>query len=119
MRYHYTNNHEYYSIFGETYVCNHPVYSECTLSRIGDRGLAVIQQRYNCDEKSTYWTAIDPYLTGELYLSPKFRDYFETHSGTCTNGLYPTVTIRKIMWGLRMKPLPKYRWETVFDHQFV
>ena len=35
------------------------------------------------------------------------------------DGLYPTVTVRKLMWALRMKPLKKERWETVFDRGTV
>ena len=45
-----------------------------------------------------------------------FRAFFDRRAGTGTDGLYPTVTIRQIMWALKMKPLPKQPWETVFDH---
>lgn len=51
-----------------------------------------------------------------LYLHPRFRAFFDRRAGTGTDGLYPTVTIRQIMWALKMKPLPKQPWETVFDH---
>lgn len=44
------------------------------------------------------------------------RGFFDRRAGTGTDGLYPTVTIRQIMWALKMKPLPKQPWETVFDH---
>lgn len=40
-------------------------------------------------------------------------------AGTCTDGLWPTVTIRQIMWALKMKPLQKQRWETVFDRRDI
>lgn len=34
-------------------------------------------------------------------------------------GLYPTVTVRQMMWALKMKPMPKERWETVFDRKEI
>lgn len=115
MRYHYEKPAIYSSMYGSTYVCDHPVYSRCTLYEMGQNGLAVVQQRYNENTKVTWWTEIDPWLTDELYLHPRFKKYFDKYSGECTDGLYPTVTIRQIMWGLKMKPLPRYRWETYFD----
>lgn len=115
MRYHYEKPSIYTSNYGHTYLCNHPVYNSCTLYIIGENGLAIIQQRYNKTDKFTYWTEIDPWLIDELYLHPKFKSYFDKHSGKCTDGLYPTVTIRQIMWSLRMKPLKRERWETYFD----
>ena len=36
-----------------------------------------------------------------------------------TDGLYPTVTVRQIMWALKMKPIQKERWETVFDRRDI
>jgi hypothetical protein len=47
MRYHYKKPDLYSARFGDIYVCNHPVYDRCTLFTINDRGLAVIQQRYD------------------------------------------------------------------------
>lgn len=81
--------------------------------------MAVIQQRYDESTKTTWWTEIDPWLNDELYLHPKFREFFDERSSTATDGLYPTVTIRQIMWGLRMKPVPKERWETCFDRRDI
>lgn len=119
MRYHYERPTIYVSMYGELYFCNHPVYDRCTLFKINDKGLAVIQQRYNPDSKSTYWTEIDKYLTDDLYLHPKFKEYFDKRARECTDGLYPTVTIRQIMWALKIKPLPRQRWETCFDRRDV
>lgn len=111
MRYHYQKPDIYLSMYGELYICNHPVYDRCTLFTIGDKGLAVIQQRFSADTKSTYWTEVDSWLTDSLYLYPKFKEYFDSRSGECTDGLYPTVTIRQIMWALKMKPIQRQRWE--------
>lgn len=119
MRYHYEKPSIYFSMYGEVYRCDHPVYNQCTLFKIRDKGLAVIQQRFDSDSKSTYWSDIDPWLTDDIYLHPNFRDVFEERSGTCTDGLYPTVSVRQIMWALKMKPLPRERWETYFDRKQV
>lgn len=115
MRYHYEKPAIYLSLYGRIYICDHPVYNSCTLFEIGCRGLAVIQQRFDSDTKTAYWSELDPWLTDGLYLHPGFKEYFDKRSGVCIKGLYPTVTVRQIMWALKMKPLPKQRWETVFD----
>lgn len=119
MRYHYEKPSIYVSMYGEFYRCNHVVYDCCTLYRIGDKGLAVIQQQYDEKDKTTTWEAIDPWLTDEIYLHPKFKQFFDERADYPKNGIYPTVTIRQIMWALRMKPLPRERWETVFDRRDI
>ena len=86
---------------------------------IGDRGLSVIQQRFDKDTKLTWWSDIDPWLTDELYLHTRFKEFFDDRSGECTDGLYPTVTIRQLMWALKMKPLIKKPWETCFDRKHI
>lgn len=119
MRYHYVKPKTYSSMYGTTYICDHPVYNRCTLFLVGDKGLAIIQQRYDENNKNTWWEEIDPWLTDYLYLHPNFKEYFDVRSGKCTDGLYPTVTIRQIMWGLKMKPILRERWETCFDRKEI
>ena len=119
MRYHYKKPDIYLSMYGKLYICNHPVYDRCTLFTIGDKGLAVIQQRFNPDTKTTYWTEVDSWLTDSLYLHPKFKKFFDERVGECTDGLYPTVSIRQIMWALKMKPIQRQRWETCFDRRNI
>lgn len=119
MRYHYEKPMLYSSLYGETYHCNHPVYDRCTLYKIHNKGLAIIQQRYNPKTKSTRWSEIDSWLTDMLYLHPQFKEYFDKRAETAIDGLYPTVTIRQIMWALRIKPIPRERWETCFDRKEV
>lgn len=119
MRYHYEKPAIYLSMYGERYICNHPVYSSCTLYKIGEKGLAVIQQRFDAETKSTKWGEIDSWVTDDLYLHPGFKKYFDVRSGKCADGLYPTVTVRQIMWALKMKPIPRERWETVFDRREI
>ena len=119
MRYHYEKPSLYLSMYGTTYKCNHPVYSRCTLFEIGDKGLAIIQQRYDEENKTTWWTEIDPWLTDTLYLHPKFKAFFDERAGECVDGLYPTATVRQIMWALKLKRLPRSRWETCFDRRNI
>ena len=119
MRYHYEKPTIYLSMYGKLHNCNHPVYDRCTLFEIGEKGLAVIQQRYSSQTKSTYWTEIDSWLTDNLYLHPRFMEFFNERAEECTDGLYPTVTVRQIMWALKMKPIPRERWETCFDRRYI
>lgn len=121
MKYHYKKPKIYASMYGRVYKCNsHPVYNECTLFEIDKKGLSVIQQRYDGENKVTWWGPIDPWLTDELYLHKNFKQFFDKRADFCTDeGLYPTVTIRQIMWALRMKPIKRERWETVFDRSDV
>lgn len=119
MRYHYEKPTIYSSVYGSTYSCDHPVYDKCTLFTINKKGLAVIQQRINYKDKTTYWSNIDPWLVDDLYLHPKFEEFFNERAGECRDGLYPTVTIRQLMWGLKMKPIVRERWETCFDRRLI
>ena len=119
MRYHFNKPSLYLSMYGRVYICNHPVYDRCTLYEINNKGLAVIQQRFDNDTKCTYWTEIDEWLTDPLYLNKNFKKYFDERAGECTDGLYPTVSARQIMWALKMKPLPRKRWETCFDRREI
>lgn len=122
MRYHYEKPEIYRSNYGQLYICDHPVYDRCTLFKIGDRGLAVIQQRFDPETKETRWTEIDPWLTDAIYLNPGFKKFFDSRASCCrsqdterSQTTYFTVTVRQIMWALKMKPLKRERWETVFD----
>lgn len=62
---------------------------------------------------------VDPWITDDLYLHPRFKEYFDGRSAKAVDGLYPTVTIRQIMWALKMKPIKRERWETVFDRRNI
>ena len=115
MRYHYVPPEVSAGRFGTIYICNHPVYSRCTLYRIDSKGLAVIQQRYDPVTKHTYWTDVDSNIVDGIYIHPKFLHYFKAHAKEPNDGLYPTVTVRQIMWALRMRPLKRQIWETTFD----
>lgn len=119
MRYHFQRPHIEKPVYGKTYICDHPVYSCCTLYESGGKGLAVIQQRYDAKTKHTWWGALDEWITGEIYLNANFKRYFDERAGKCMNGVYPTVSVRQIMWALKMKPLRREKWETVFDRRNI
>ena len=117
MNAHYDRPTKSLSLHGETYICNHELYTYCTLYKARGLGLAVIQQRFDPEAKCTYWGQIDEYLVDDIHDQPGFSDYFAEHARLKEGELYPTVTVRQIMWALRMKPLKKESWETVFDHK--
>lgn len=119
MRYHYEINPDCTPIFGEVIECDHPVYSKCTLYKEAERGLAVIQQYYDQVTKTTWWAEIDPQLQNDLYIHKSFARIFAERAGKCVNGLWPTVTVRQLMWAMRMKPLKRERWETCFDRRVI
>ena len=77
MRYHYVPGPIGSSIYASTYICDHPVYGKCTLYKIGEKGLCVIQQRYNPKTKYTWWANIDQWLVDEIYMNRKFKTVFE------------------------------------------
>lgn len=119
MRYHYEKPKLYSSMYGRIYRCNHPVYNECTVYLIKNKGLAVIQQRYDKSTKRTWWGKIDDYLVDDIYLNPHFKEFFDNRAKASDDGLYPTVSIRQIMWALKIKPLPREPWETYFDRKEI
>lgn len=119
MRYHYEKPELYSCLFGKRHICDHPVYDHCTLYLINDRGLAVVQQRFDIHTKSTWWSEIDPCLVDAIYLNTKFKSYFDERAQSSSDGMYPTVTVRQIMWALKMKPIKRERWETVFDRRSI
>lgn len=119
MRYHYEKPAIYSRMYGEVYRCNHPLYDVCTLFKIEEKGLAVIQQRFNEHDKTTKWTGIDPWLNDILYTNPKFKAVFDKLAGEPVDRLYPTVSVRQLMWALKIKPMKKERWETVFDRKLI
>ena len=59
-------------MYGETYICDHPVYNRCTLYQIDKKGLAIIHQRYNSETKKTWWSEIN-----ETYKNEKWETCFD------------------------------------------
>ena len=112
MRYYYELTDDYVVTKGCTYQCEHPLYLACTLYTEDDLGLAVIQKRFKSSLRLFWYGPIDRCLIDDIYSQPGFHDYFLKHAGVCTDGLYPTVTVRQIMYALKMKPLRKEWWES-------
>lgn len=115
MKTNYMQPAKYTIHHGEVYQCDHPYYNRCTLFKIKDKGLAVIQQRFNAKYKLTWWGPIDPWLNDEIFENGRFSKIFsERAAAVGADGLYPTIELRKLMWALRMPPLQKQIWETRF-----
>lgn len=95
---------------------SHPLYSRFTLFELDDkRGLAVVQLRFNEYQKSAFWAPVDTALSCSICTNDNLKDYLEEHAGEPDqNGVYPTVDVRKLMWAIKMKPLPKNAWEKGF-----
>lgn len=119
MRYHYEEPSVCLSLFGETYICDHPVYHSCTLYKIRNKGLAVVQQRFDPKTKATWWSEVDSSVVDAIYTHPRFLEFFNERAGESIEGLYPSVSVRQIMWALKMKPIKRERWETVFDRRLI
>ena len=115
MRYHYKENADRTNTYGELYFSDNPVYSRGILFKIGNKGIVVIQQRYDPETKHAWWSEIDTRLCNELYLHPRFKSYFEKIAGED----FSTISLRHLVWELRMKPLKRERWETYFDRHYI
>lgn len=113
MKYHYEKPNVSVPMYGETIVlADHPAYYAATLFHEGDRGVAVTQLHfYENSSKSAVWSAVDPVLANDIYLSPNFKKFFEEHARKAP---YPIYQLRSIMWQLRMKPLEREDWEVYF-----
>ena len=127
MRWHIKQKKKVYNpVHGVTAHVNHPIFDRCTLylQEVNGvpYGLAVIQQRID-RKKRTYWEEIDSWLVDEIFEHPGFQDYFKKRAKPRDDWgesfHYPTVTVRQIMWALKMKPLTKQRWETTFDRKEI
>ena len=51
-------------------------------------------------------------MPGSTHISRSAQSRF-------SGGLFPTVTVRQLMWALKMKPIAKECWETVFDRREI
>ena len=92
-----------------------PLFNYCTLYSDGTKGLAVIQQRFNSGYKCTWWSNLDEKIARDILCSARFPGYFESVAmPRDTNGLYPVIPVRQVMWALRLPPLKKLFWETRF-----
>lgn len=97
------------------YQCSHPLYNACTLY-LDDKnnGIAVVRKHFSYATKAMKFIPIDWALADEIANSEYLEEYFKEHATQPTpSGLYPTINLRKLMWALKMKPLPKDDWEKI------
>lgn len=116
MRYHYTPSTDRMvkdkGIKIVSYKCDHPLYNRCTLYFTNGIGLAVVREYFNQINKHRWWGEVDKELAEDIYRSEKFEKFFQKFAGPKDNDMiFPTISVRKIMWQLRMKPLEKEIWE--------
>jgi hypothetical protein len=93
---------------------DHPAYNAFSLFANGNKGIGVIQQRYDPRTKTTWWGPVDKDNTFYILHSPFFEEWWNDVSRPAANGLYHVVELRKVMWALHIKPSPKEPWETKF-----
>lgn len=74
MRYHYECPDVYTTMYGETYICDHPVYDRCTLFGIGDKGLAMIQQRFDPRDEGDEMDGDRPVADGRDMFESELQD---------------------------------------------
>jgi hypothetical protein len=97
------------------YICNHPVYDECTVFIFDEKkGIAVIQQRYDPLSKHTWWGPIDDWIADDIYSNSGFLYFLAKNAKEPELGLYPTFTVRQVMRRIGMPPIRKEPWETRF-----
>lgn len=100
--------------------CTHPLFSAYTVFTKENKGIGVIQQRFNPTYKYSWWGPIDVKLSNDIFENQKFSEwFFQNAKEPDTEGLFPTIEIRKLMYALGMKPLKKEPWETSFKSQFL
>lgn len=96
------------------YRCEHPLFNRCTLyvDNESDKGLMVVQLRFDSTSKSIWYGSLDPWLASDIYHHNNFWKVFaELAAEKDENELYPVMNVRTMMWRLRMKPLKKEYWE--------
>lgn len=98
----------------QTYICDDPRFNSCTLFIRDNIGLGIIQQRYNANLKCTWWGPIDKELATAIEAKPEFAEFFNANAKEPINGLYSVFEVRKVMWAIGLRPLPKAIWETKF-----
>lgn len=111
MKYHYKKPEILVQTYGRPITLEHAIYKGGTLYFEQGKGIIVTQKQFNANTKECYWGCVDIGLANDIYISKNFRKYFFEHA---LEKDYPIVEVRKLMWQLRMKPLPKEDWELYF-----
>ena len=112
MKYYYERPESWFYTQAITASFNHPLYNKGTLYDKDGRGLVIIQQRFNAKTKVMWWGPIDPWLVDTLTFKENWEKWFDQNAEEKDeDGLYPTFTIREVMWAMRMKPLKRQIFE--------
>lgn len=111
MKYYYERPQTWTMFSAMVHECDHPVYSKCTLYLKDGRGVAIVQKRFNKQSKMFWWGPIDPWLVDDISSQAGWSEWFDKNAEEPDDHIYPTFTIRKVMWALRMKPLPRESYE--------
>ena len=112
MKYYYQPQSQSIRVFGRPIVLeDHPIYRGGTLYFEQGKGIIVVQKYFSPEWKSCYWDYVDYGIANDLYLAPKFYEFFHQNA---TEEDHPIFELRKLMWELRMKPLRKETWEDYF-----
>lgn len=109
MKYHYEKTEYGKPMYGRMVEIKDDIHTFGTLFEKDGKGVILVQKRFVC--KCLYWDRIDYWLANDIYEHPKFTAWFEQHA---TEENYPIFPVRSVMWALRMKPLPKQKWEDAF-----
>ena len=112
MKYHYQKPDISVPVYGKNIKLEHPVYAYGTLYLDYGRGIIVTQQHFDQINKKCIWSYVDPDIANDIYLSPNFLKFFKDHA---TSEDFPVFELRKLMWALRIKPLPRESWEDYFN----
>lgn len=95
-------------MYGEiVYNSAHPLCRSYTLFKGRDMGFGVAQMRFDPLTKSCYWDAVDADIANDIYLNPGYPELFSK----LANQSFTIYNVRKVMWLLRMKPIPTEYWE--------
>ena len=111
MKYYYERPETWTVNSGTIHTCDHPIYSKCTLYLKDGRGVAIVQKRFSKKTKTFWWGPIDPWLVDDISSQKGWANWFDKNADGPIDDIYPTFTIRKVMWALRMKPLPRDPYE--------
>lgn len=111
MKYYYQKPDICVRVFGKPIALDHPIYKGGTLYFENGHGLIVTQKHFDPQRKECFWDSVDYWIANDIYISKNFPEYF---SQNASESDHPILELRKIMWALRMKPLPKEDWERYF-----
>ena len=67
-----------------------------------------MQKHFDPVSRSMWWGSLDPWLACDIQKSENYKAFFERYANPEHSFV---ISVRKLMWELRMKPPPKEFWE--------